>query len=428
MERKIRERPSPGRQSLRRGIPATFICALSLLSGAAAAPAQGIDVDRFTLRGFGTVSATTHDADGIEFRRNVGQAHGVEAGKVDFGVDSIAGVQVDVTLSSKLGMVMQGVSRMRADGDWALRLAQGYIRYSPDDSLVLRAGRVGYDIYLLAESRQVGYSYLAVRPSPEFYGQITDDQIDGGDVSYTRRMGPGLFRARVFGGEGSGEMAFADGTHSDSEGEIFGATLDYIYRGWTSRVALVQFEYKVGPELGQLAAGLQMTGFPSALAIAEGFNRDALKSLGVQVGIAYDDGPMLAQLMYGAANSDSLAGPNFDKSYALFGYRLRKWTPFVSYAASFDRDPVIDAGLPDLPMLAPLNAAVRAVQERTRSTQHTTSLGVRYDFSSRVAFKLQLDRTRASDSTLNFDFRSPSGVAAEPYDMTVTAATVDFVF
>jgi hypothetical protein len=417
------------RRSLRRGVPAALFSLLSLLIGSAGARAQEIDVDRFTLRGFGTLGATTHDAEGIEFRRNVGQAEGVEADEIDFGVDSLAGAQLDFKVNSKLDVMLQGVARARSDGDWAARLSQAFIRYSPDDSLVLRVGRVGYDIYLLAESRQVGYSYLAVRPSPEFYGQITDDEIDGGDVSYTRRMGPGLFRARLFGGKGSGEMAFADGTHTDSDGDIFGATLDYIYRGWTGRVAVVQFEYEAGAELGQLAGALQMTGFPSAVAVANDLNQDVLRSVGVQIGIAYDDGPLLAQLMYGAADSDSLIGPNFDKSYALVGYRLRKWTPFVAHAGSYDREPVRDAGLPAFPMLAPLNAAVVAVQLPTRSTQHTTSVGLRYDLSSRIDFKLQVDRTRVSDSALNFDNRSPPGApSGGPYDMTVIAATMDFVF
>jgi hypothetical protein len=402
---------------------------LSLIFGAACVHAQVMDADRFTLRGFGTLGATTHDAEGVEFRRNVGQGLGVTEDDVDFRVDSLAGVQFDFKLGSTVDVMLQGVSRLAADGEWGARMSQGFIRYSPDESLVMRVGRVGYDIYLLAESRQVGYSYLTVRPSVEFYGQITDDDIDGADVSYTRRAGPGLFRARVFGGSGVGELAFADGTHRPSRSDIYGATFDYIYRGWTGRVAFAQFNYEPGSDLGQLTGALRATGFPSARAIADDLSQPSLKSLGVQIGVAYDEGPMLAQLMYGAADSNSLAGPNFDKSYALFGYRMRKWTPFVSHAGSFDRHPVRDAGLPPAPMLAPLNQAVLAVQSATRSTQHTTSLGVRYDYSSRIDFKLQLDHTRVRDSALYFDNRAPSGNAStEPFDMNVIAATVDFVF
>jgi hypothetical protein len=148
-------------------------------------------------------------------------------------------------------------------------------------------------------------------------------------------------------------------------------------------------------------------------------------SEGLQLGVAFDDGPMQAQLLYGLGQSDSIAGPEFEKLYGLLGYRLRQWTPFVSYASSRDRNPVRDAGLPGIPELAPLNAAVVQIQQAMRSTQHTMTLGLRYDLNSHVDFKVQLDRTRVRDSSLMFDYRPlPGG----PYDMTVISAAVDFVF
>ena len=77
------------------------------------------------------------------------------------------------------------------------------------------------------------------------------------------------------------------------------------------------------------------------------------------------------------------------------------------------------------PQLAPLNAAVMQIQQATRSTQHTSTLGVRYDFNSHVDFKFQLDRTHVRDTSLIFDRRANAGT---PYDLTVITAAVDFVF
>jgi hypothetical protein len=396
----------------------------------AAAPFEPARADalgdaRFAVRGFGTLGVTTHDTDGIEFRRNAGQAHGAKSGELDFETDSILGVQFNARLAPTFDLVLQGVSRERADGDWAPQVTQGFVRWSPDDSFVARIGRVGYDIYLLAESRQVGYSYLTVRPSPEVYGQIANDQIDGADLAFTRRVGHGLVRARVFGGGGTGAMAFADGSHSDATGKIYGTTLDYIWRGWTGRVAFAQFGYEADESMPMLVGGLRATGFPEALAIANDLDKDVFKSKGVLIGVAYDDGPVLAQLMYGYISSDSLAGPEFDKFYGLFGYRLHKWTPFISFASSRDREALRDAGLPPIPVFAPLNGAVLAVQKSSRSTQHTTTLGVRFDFSSHFDFKFQVDRLAITDSSLVFDQRPVPG---GPADLTVIAATVDFVF
>jgi hypothetical protein len=334
-------------------------------------------------------------------------------------------VQVDARIAPSIDVVLQGVSRMRADGDWAMRISQGFVRWSPDESWVLRAGRIGYDIYLLAESRQVGYSYLPLRPSPEFYGHITNDDIDGGDVSYTHRIGRNLLRARVFGGDASGELAFADGSHSNTTGYLYGGTLDWIRGGWTARIALVDFNYDAGRDIPLLVGALRMTGFPGALAVAQDLDEDVYESRGVQLGVAYDDGPLLAQVLYGTVSSDSIAGPDFDKYYGLVGYRVHKWTPFVSYVDSRDRGRVHDAGLPELPLFAPLNGAVVNIQQATRSTQRAASAGVRFDLSAHVDFKLQIDRAHVHDSALVFD-RRPSGSGSS--DMWIAAIAMDFVF
>jgi len=402
-----------------------FVVATMATTAIGLAHADELGDARFAVRGFGTLGATTHDTDGIEFRRNTGQAHGAAADEVDFTTDSIAGVQFDARITSNIDVMVQGVTRQRSDGDWVPLVTQSFVRWSPDDSFVARVGRVGYDIYLLAESRQVGYSYLAVRPSPEFYGQITNDDIDGADLSFTRRVGHGLMRARAFGGSGSGELAFADGSETNAHGHVYGATLDYIWRGWTSRIAFVQFNYEAGKQLPLLVGALRATQFPSAVAVADDLDKRVFESNGVQIGAAYDEGPVLAQVMYGMVTSDAIAGPNFDKFYGLFGYRVGKWTPFASFASSRDRNPIVDAGLPNIPQLAPLNAAVVATQKATRSTQHTSTLGVRYDFSSHFDFKLQVDRLEITDSSLIFDYRPVPG---GPANLTVIAAAVDFVF
>ncbi|MBC8026259.1 MAG: porin [Steroidobacteraceae bacterium] len=413
------------RHRLGRGASLAFISAFVFLLGNPVAQAQDLDSDRFTIRGFGTVGATTHDTDGIEYRRNTGQARGAESGELDLKTDSLAGLQLDMRLGPKFAVVLQGVTRQSASGDWSPRLSQGFLRFSPDGSFVVRAGRIGYDAYLLAESRQVGYSYTAVRPSPDFYGLITSDEIDGLDVAYTLRVGRGLFKARVYGGDNSGEIAFADRTHSELDASIEGATFDYLLGGWTTRVAVFRYSFEADDSLPLLAGALRATNFPGAIAVADDIDSDVFESRALQLGVAYDNGPTVAQLVYTEISSDSIAAPDVRKLYAQFGYRVREWTPYAAYANSRDRHDVHDAGLPNFPMLAPLNAAVVAIQKGSRSTQRTASLGVRYDFNSHVDFKFQADRTHVADSSLMFDYRPDAG---SPFDMTVFTAAVDFVF
>lgn len=393
--------------------------------GASAARAQEFEADRFTFRGFGTLGFTTHDAEGIEFRRNVGQGYGSDAHELDFRTDSVAGLQVNARLAPGLDFALQGVTRINADSDWTPRATQAFLRYSPDESLVLRAGRFGYEIYLLAESRQVGYSYLAVRPSQDFYGLVTNDEVDGIDASWTTRLGPGLFKVRVFGGEGSDETALADGTSWSADSDAIGATLDYTWRSLTARAAMLEVSYGANAELRGLGAFLASSGSPQAIAIGEELLGSTQASRGLQLGVAYDNGPLQAQLLYGHIISDSIAGPNVKAFQAQAGYRLGDWTPYLSFAKSRDRNPMRSTGLPELPELLPVIETVRALQENMRATQHSTSLGVRWDLSSHWAFKTQVDFTSIHDSALNFDRRPPGSGDTH---MTVLTATVDFVF
>jgi hypothetical protein len=401
------------------------LCCLGLVLAGATATAQELDVQRFTLRGFGTVAATTHDADGIEFRRNTGQGRALEANTVGLFTDSVAGAQANFRVSSDFDVAVQGVTRMNVEGDWTPSLTQAFVRYSPDDALAIRAGRIGIDIYLLAESRQVGYSYVPLRPSTEFYGLLANDAIDGGDIAVTRRVGRGLLRGRIFAGKGTDDMAFADGTHSSAESDVLGACFDFLYGGWTARVAVGRWRYDTFAGVAELVGGLRMTGFPQALAVADDLDQPTFQSSGIQLGVAYDDGPLQAQLLWGGVDSDPIFGPDTTTVYAFAGYRLRQWTPFTSFSRSRDRAPMRTAGLPDIPQLAPLNDGVWMMQSLVRTTQRTTSIGVRYDISPHVDLKFQLDRAKLSDTALVFDRRIGPATDA---NMTIAAIAVDFVF
>jgi hypothetical protein len=238
-------------------------------------------------------------------------------------------------------------------------------------------------------------------------------------------VGGGLLRARLFGGAGSDEMAFADRTSQDVDSEVLGACLDYLYGGWTVRAAVGRWRYDSDPDVSGLVAGLRMTGVPQALAIADDLDHSTFQSRGIQLGAAYDDGPLQAQLLWGAIDSDPVFGPDTHSLYAFAGYRIRQWTPFASFSRARDRAAMRTTGLPDAPELAPLIDAVAFMQSSVRTTQHTTSFGVRYDIATHVDLKFQLDRVKLRDSALIFDRRVAAGGNAH---MTIAAVAVDFVF
>src|SRR5881394_4636784 len=87
---RFESRPRPKNPSIRTLLAA--ICA----AAAVTVPVSAADLggDRFTLRGFGTAAVTYQGADGLEYRRNIGQGKGLPADELGMYTDSVAGLQI----------------------------------------------------------------------------------------------------------------------------------------------------------------------------------------------------------------------------------------------------------------------------------------------------------------------------------------------
>lgn len=398
---------------------------LFCLGGATATRGAEIGPDALTFAGFGTFGMVYHDETGLEYRRSITQRHGASAGEIDLATDSLFGLQVTGALRPDLQIVVQGITRLNADGNWNPQLALGFLRYAPDAAVLLRAGRIGYDTYLLAESPAVGYSYLPIRPAPEFFGLFATDNLDGADATYTHPAGNGMVRARVFAGYSSGEQASADGVRTSTDSRVFGGMLDYSYHEWLVRLGAIGIHVVGAPDLSGLAAALRATGTPEAIALADELNSTNRSIRAVQFAVAYDGHPIQGQLMLTRLNSDMPVGPKLNSGVATIGYRYRHATPFLSFAIAKSFANIQSTGLPDVPPFDALNAAAHTVQTAGQTTQRTLSAGVRYDLTPHVDLKLQVDHVQSGETNLVFDR------AVAPRDqahMTLFGLAVDFVF
>ena len=77
----------------------------------------------------------------------------------DFGGDT-SGVQANWQASPEVELVTQVVSRYRYDESRSPEVMWAFAKWEPDPRLALRAGRIGADFMMMADSRLVGYSYL----------------------------------------------------------------------------------------------------------------------------------------------------------------------------------------------------------------------------------------------------------------------------
>lgn len=382
---------------------------------------------RITFGGFGTLGAVYHDEDGLEYRRSANQPQGARAGEVDLAVDTLAGVQVNAAWNQSLEAVVQGVTRLSADNDWQPQLTRAFLRYSPNEAVELRGGRLGWEIYPRADSRDIGYSQLGIRPPLEVFGFLPTDRFDGADVSMQRPLGAGLASVKLFGGVTAGKIVRGNGSVNDIEGsKVWGGRFEYALGPWILRLGSGVFELDDAPQLDALVAGLRQTGEPQALALADTFASKERRTLFLVAAAAYDEGPVQARVFVGRTESnDGVGTPKVTSGQVIGGYDFGMLTPFASFSYIDSYNDVRSTGLPDEPQYAALNAGAAAAQAITQNNQSSLALGLRYDFRPKLALKLQIDHVWMDGTTLVFE---GNGSQTGKDEMTVFGVALDFIF
>lgn len=376
-------------------------------------PAADGSGEAFSIGGFGTLGATRTTTDDVEFVRDLTQPRG--AGKQwDSRVDSVFGLQANWKLTPGLEGVVQATSRYRFDGRYRPELAWAYLKYDPLPNVSLRAGRLGTEFFMLADSRWVGYSYLTVRPVGDYFWALPFYSIYGGDAALSVPVGEDIVRGKLFYGRSTGKVPLADEQWDIEGAPMLGAYLEYLSGPWHVRGSYANMTFKsdlpIAPVLKQ-AFGINLSA-ASADALSTRDKRTHYYSLGV----VFDQGPWQAQLMLNRVRQGSLALESSDGGYALLGYRVGQFTPYLGYSW-------IHSHKKENPTVDPI---VTYVMEDSHASQKTSFLGMRWDFARNLAFKAQWDAIRGDPSSL-FPYREDK---RQRWDgkMDVFSLTLDFVF
>lgn len=397
---------------------------LLALAAATTARADELSGSPITIGVFGTLGAVYQNARGLAYRRDISQGHGARAGEIDLGTDSLLGLQVTGRVASGFDAQVQTIVRRDAEGVWRPELARAFARYQPSDALMVRAGRIGLGVYLLADALDVGYSYLTVRPPVEVYGMLASDEFDGADATFSRRLGDGIGRIRVLGGNLPYQLALQNGQVETVDNiTIGGVTADYLYGDWQTRAAAMQLY--IPSRADPLAPALAQTGVPQAVQLAGQLDKTPEESYALEIGTTYDGDPLQSSLVLVHLNSNYVQGPKFNSALALLGYRIAQLTPYVGFDMTESFATTESTGLPPLPMLQPLIAGAQEDETAEQTTQRDFSLGVRYDFAPHVDVKAQIDRVWLHQSALIFDYGVPPPGHTS---LTVFGVALDFAF
>lgn len=375
----------------------------------------------FSLRGFGTLGIARSSAKDVEFVRDLSQPIGIKDGQWSSRPDTLFGLQGAWAPTRELEFSTQIISRLRYDRSRDPEVMWAIAKWDPTAHLTLRAGRIGADFMLLADSRMVAFSYLTVRPPSDFFGPLFFSHFDGGDVTLTYPLDGGLIKTKVFAGWMNEKTAGTPGIWDTRRSPVDGFVLDYLKGPWQFRANFAQIKFSSNINFGALPVNLSLAG---AGAASESLVTKGKYANFYSTGFVFDQSPWTIQGMVSHIQQESGVFQNSEAAYLLAGYKVRAITPFVGISRWISHRKNQTTGLP-APAFDALNVPYDEIQSLARANQTTTTLGVRWDVHSQVALKAQLDRVRGKP-----DSRFPYARSSENWNgkTDVFSLNLDYVF
>ncbi|NEV62091.1 hypothetical protein [Thiorhodococcus minor] len=364
----------------------------------------------FALSGFGTLAIARSTDGSAQFVRNLSQPEGLGT-SWRFENDSSLGIQANIGVREDLEAVAQVVTHYRYDGRATPDLTWGFLRYDPSPTWTLRAGRLGTEFYLLADSRMVGYSYVTVRPPVDFYGTLPFNYMNGADLAVTSLLpSGGLVTGKLYGGVSRERAPLGKDPDFDMSGSVLaGAYLDVHKGPWQVRLSHTRMRFKNDLPLDYLYDAL-----PEATA-------DALRVAGewthfTSLGMSYDASPFQAQLMVSKTGNTHAAFQDTWAGYLVLSYRVGELTPFVGLSAAKSSPKRLSHPLPPYTDL---------YLQDFHSDQRSLFFGARWDFMKNTCLKAQVDVIRGqADSEFLYVWETSEWDGS----MAVLSLSLDFVF
>jgi len=395
----------------------------------------GDDANRFAVSGFGTVGYVYSDQPEYGFTRDLSQPrrYGLEK---SFLPDTRLGLQLNYRLDPRFEFVGQLVARDQAGLTLGHSIDWAFAAWHPEPEVDLRIGRLGFDVFLLSEYRNVGYAYPWVRPVMEFYSWMPIYSFDGIDASYAIETDVGRWRAKLLGGRSRTRTPSKvnDDVYKLVFDPIWGASLSYETGPCRLKLSYLTIRFDTQPPTSDLTDGLGAVvdlRIPEVSADAARL-RDDLTIRGesshyAAVGFSYDDNRWLVQAEYSRLSGGPPSVPQGWRGYVSAGRRFGDFVPFAVAAWARPKPPRESSDVdwsfdPRAPYLQ--TAAIMAV-DVGRIDQHSASLGVRWDFSNTAALKLQWDRNWVNGMGWGL---WPTANSPRGDSVNVMTTTIDWVF
>lgn len=411
------------------------------------------DVD-FSLSGFGTLGVTHSNNKEVDYVASLYPPNGSGlSSSTSFGVDTKAGVQGSLNLGSGLSGILQIVTDHRADNTYSPKVEWANLKYQITQDTYVRAGRVVAPVFMVSDYRNVAYALTPVRQPWDVYSLNPISHLDGADIGTRFAVAGGALSAQLTAGKIKEKLFSAD-----LDGKATMINLNYEIDNSTFRAGYGKYKMDIVVNDPTFPSVMYFDVINSGLAsqyLAYPVSNIKLKDVGMSMwglGYIYDPGTWIVQGEYVRRKSDGTIVQNTAAWYAMAGYRIGKFTPYVSYSKMRSIQPALNSpakmpamcdgvpygASPDCDGLYDATYLINAVDAASnqRVIQSTTSLGVRYDACKNLALKAQYDRiskpgSMADPSTGQFA-EPPGGWTANWVNngkvLNLLTVTLDFLF
>lgn len=412
----------------------------ALHSGLAHADRQFFD-GSLRISGFGTIGINHARVDEVT-PSSPGYATPSDQSSLQYRRDTKLAVQARYSATPTLRAVTQVMVKSTPDGDYEPVVEWAFAKWSPAPTLSFRIGRVGAPLFLVSDSREVGYTSLQVRPPIDVYGQVPVTYMDGADVSYQFNLGGMAMTTTLFGGSASSDYASYRSVVSGtliSEFKLRNALGGYVSlaspSGWTARLGHAHGKISVNSSVIEQLLFVAPPG-PLRDQVVGVLAVDNENATFTSLGLMYERSPWTFSAEYTLRKAAGLV-PDTAGWYVMGGYRFGSLTPFVGVsrqtlkrAESNPLSSLIGTPGPTGVIAGTLENVLTSV----RTEQRTTTLGLRWDIAPDLALKGQLESILKPANSYGSFFRSRADTPEDRafYEqerrINVFSLSMDFVF
>jgi len=367
-------------------------------------------LDDWEVTGFGTIGyAETDKYDDLVLKRNITQ----RSKKIeDHGwlLDSKLGLQARKELNPGWDVVGQIVAQEKVNNSIENSIEMAFLRYQSNDKWSFQLGRMVLDTFLLSDHRNVGYSYHSVRPQTEFYGWIPYSNYDGlktilefGDFDSSLRFE--AFVGKTKSTVNIGYLGNDSSYNYVKSSPIYGTGVTWEKDELTLRAYVARFRFTQNTnainELQEFVSNpLIQQSWPEAGVIADDYSIENEFVTYSSMGFSWTPGPWHIQGEFSNVTSTFFGSYDGQRAYLQIGRRFGEFLPHIAYSYSWDeRDFPYDPP-PPVPVLQGLYDSLKDNLNSGTVDQSSLSLGLRWDFASQKALKLQCDFAIIDDNSL----------------------------